>query len=119
MQLKSRAYYEICIDINPVCADVLCDIIRSEFDCEGIITAEEKYKNLELVESTENVLKAYITADGINFNEMQAFFKERRQDLINRGIFTENETGSWNIKINEIENTDWSKKWKENTIFLS
>ena len=114
MQLKSKTYYELCIEINPVCADVLCDIIQSEFDCEGIITAEEKYKNLELVESSENILKAYITADSINFDEMQAFFKERRQDLINRGIFTENETGSWNIKINEIENTDWSKKWKEN-----
>jgi len=113
LQLKNRAYYEVCIEINPVCADVLCDIVQSEFDCEGIITAEEKYKNLELIESSENILKAYITAENIDFNEMQSFFKGRRQDLIERGIFTEAETGSWNVKINEIENTDWSKKWKE------
>ena len=58
MSVKEKTYWEVCIDINPVCSDVLCDIIQSNFDCEGIITAEEKYKNLELIETSENTLKA-------------------------------------------------------------
>ena len=63
MSVADKTYWEVCIEINPVCAEVLCDIIQTEFDCEGIITSEEKYKNLELISSTENTLKAYIVAD--------------------------------------------------------
>ena len=110
--MQDKTYFEVCIEINPVCCDVLCDIIQSEFECEGIITAEEKYKNLELVESSENVLKAYIVADTLNFDELQAFFQTKRQDLIDREIFNE-DIGSWDIKINKQEIVDWSKKWKE------
>lgn len=110
--MQDKTYFEICIEINPVCADVLCDIIQSEFECEGIITSEEKYKNLELVETSENILKAYIVADELDFNEMQNFFKKKRQDLIERKIFNE-DIGSWDIQINKQEIVDWSKKWKE------
>lgn len=110
--MQDKTYFEVCIEINPVCADVLCDIIQTEFDCEGIITAEEKYKNLELVETSENTLKAYIVADTLDFDELQTFFKTKRQDLIDRKIFNE-DIGSWNIKINKQEIVDWSKKWKE------
>ncbi len=110
--MKNKTYWEICIEINPVCSDVLCDIIQSEFECEGIITAEEKYKNLELIETSENILKAYIVAESLNFDEIQSFFKTKRQDLIDREIFTQ-DIGSWNIKINKQEIVDWSKKWKE------
>ncbi len=110
--MKNKTYWEICIDINPVCTDILCDIIQSEFDCEGIITAEEKYKNLELVETSENTLKAYIISDELNFDEVQNFFKTKRQDLIDRKIFNQ-DIGTWNIKINKQKIVDWSKKWKE------
>ena len=112
MSVKDKTYWEVCIEINPVCADVLCDIIQTEFECEGIITAEETYKNLELVKSTENILKAYIVADVLDFDEIQSFFKTKRQDLIDRKIFNE-DIGSWDIKINKQEIVDWSKKWKE------
>ena len=112
MPVKDKTYWEVCIDINPICADILCDIIQSNFECEGIITAEEKYKNLELIETSENTLKAYIVSDNLNFDELNAFFKTQRQDLIDKNIFKE-DIGSWDIKINKQEITDWSKKWKE------
>ena len=112
MSLKNKTYWEVCIEINPVCADVLCDIIQTEFECEGIITAEEKYKNLELIETSENILKAYIISDTLDFGELQSFFKAKRQDLIERKVFNQ-DIGSWDIKINKQENVDWSKKWKE------
>ena len=112
MSIKDKTYWEVCVDINPICADVLCDIIQSNFDCEGIITAEEKYKNLELVETSENKLKAYIIADKLNYDELASFFKSQRQDLIERNVFS-TDIGSWDISINKQEIVDWSKKWKE------
>lgn len=112
MSVKDKTYWEVCIEINPVCADILCDIIQSNFECEGIITAEEKYKNLELVETSENTLKAYIVADKLDYDELSSFFHTQRQDLIDKKIF-ETDIGSWDIKINKQEIVDWSKKWKE------
>ena len=112
MSVKEKTYWELCIEINPVCADVVCDIVQSEFDCEGIVTAEEKYKNLELVSTTENTLKAYIVADKIDFDEVKNFFKLKRQGLLEKNIFKD-DIGSWNVTINKQEIVDWSKKWKE------
>ena len=71
MSVSDKTYWEVCIEINPVCADILCDIIQSEYECEGIVTAEETYKNLELVSTTENMLKAYIVSDNLDINEVK------------------------------------------------
>lgn len=112
MSVTNKTYWEVCIEINPICADIVCDIIQTEFDCEGIVTAEEKYKNLELVSTTEDTLKAYIVADIIDFDTMQSFFHSHRQDLIDKQIFN-CDIGSWNITVKKQEIVDWSKKWKE------
>ena len=112
MSVENKTYWEVGIEINPICADILCDIIQSNFECEGIVTAEETYKNLEMIATTENLLKAYIVADCIDLDEMQSFFHSQRQDLIDLNIFTE-DIGTWNIHVNKQEIVDWSKKWKE------
>lgn len=112
MSVNNKTYWEICIDINPICADVLCDIIQTNFDCEGIVTAEEKYKNLELVSTTENTLKAYIVADVLNFDDVQHFFNLKKQELIERNAF-DCGLGTWKVSIKKQEIVDWSKKWKE------
>ena len=112
MSIVDKTYWEVCIEINPICADIVCDIVQTEFDCEGIVTAEEKYKNLELVSTTENTLKAYIVADILDFDNVQAFFHAQRQDLIDKHIFN-CDIGSWNVSIKKQEIIDWSKKWKE------
>ena len=112
MSINDKTYWEVCIDINPVCADILCDIIQTEFDCEGIVTAEETYKNLELVATTENTLKAYIVVDVLDFDEVKTFFATQRQDLIDKQVFN-CDIGTWNVSIKKQEIVDWSKKWKE------
>ena len=33
-----KIYHEIAIKINPICADIVCDIFNENFQCEGIIT---------------------------------------------------------------------------------
>ena len=112
MSVENKTYWEVGIEINPICADILCDIIQSNFECEGIVTAEETYKNLEMIATTENLLKAYIVADCMDLDEMQSFFHSQRQNLIDLNIFTE-DIGTWNISVNKQEIVDWSKKWKE------
>lgn len=112
MSVIDKTYWEVCIEINPICADIVCDIVQSNFECEGIVTAEEKYKNLELISTTEDTIKAYIVADVINFDEVQSFFKTQRQELIDKKVFN-CDIGTWNISINKQEIVDWSKKWKE------
>lgn len=112
MSVENKTYWEVGIEINPICADILCDIIQSNFDCEGIVTAEETYKNLEMIATTENLLKAYIVADCIDLDEMQSFFHSERQNLVDLNIFAE-DIGSWNIHVKKQEIVDWSKKWKE------
>ncbi len=113
MQVNDKTYWELCIKINPLIADVLCDIIQSEFECEGIVTEEETYKNLELVKTTRDTLKAYIIADSLDFNEIKRFFKEKRKELTDAKIF-DFDLGSWDVEIKKQEIVDWSKKWKEN-----
>lgn len=112
MSIIDKTYWEVCIEINPICADIVCDIVQSNFECEGIVTAEEKYKNLELISTTEDTLKAYIVADVLDFDEVKSFFKSQRQDLIDKEVFT-CDIGSWDVSINKQEIVDWSKKWKE------
>ena len=113
MSVKNKTYWEVCIEINPLCADIVCDIFQTEFECEGIVTAEETYKNLELVKSTENKVKAYIVADNVNFDEIQSLFKSRKQYLTENKIY-DFDLGSWDITVKKQEIEDWSKKWKEN-----
>ena len=112
MSVINKTYWEVCIEINPVCADIVCDIVQTEFECEGIVTSEETYKNLELVKSTENIIKAYIVADTINTDEIKTFFKNKRQEIIEKQIFN-CDIGSWNVNVKKQENEDWTKKWKE------
>lgn len=112
MSVKEKTYWEVCIEINPLCCDVVCDIVQSEFECEGIVTAEEKYKNLELVSTTNNIIKAYIVADYLDLDELKNFFKAKKADIEDKKIFNF-DIGSWDVTVKKQEIVDWSKKWKE------
>ena len=45
-------YYELQIKINPEIEDIVSDICFSNFDCEGIVLAEETYKDLVMTATT-------------------------------------------------------------------
>jgi len=103
-------YFELKIKINPEIADVVSNICFENFECEGVVSAEEVYKDdLVLVSTTEETLKAFLTSvEGV-----EAVLLKQRNLLLSRG-FSEEELGSWEFEISKIENQDWSKKWKEN-----
>ena len=137
-------YYELKISINPEMEEIVSDICFSNFDCEGVVLAEEAYKDLEMTSTTRGTLKVFLRADsgmeqayppleggakspisgwGKTQNESAASLEEmliriqsvlhRERELLKERGFTEEELGSWKITLDEKENQDWSKKWKE------
>lgn len=109
-----KDYYEISVSINPCAIELVTDVFFEQFECEGVIQAEEKYKDLELIETTNNIAKGYILFEEEKFAplDIQKIFYDAREDLIEKG-FTEEELGSWSIDAKKVVNQDWSKKWKE------
>lgn len=104
-------YWELSVKINPQCTDIVCEIINSNFNCEGIVTEEAEFKDLEIVKLVNNVVKAYINTDVLDEKDVQNFFKTKRKEIEDLHIF--DDTGSWDVSVKKQEITDWSKKWKE------
>ena len=105
----NKNYYELKISINPDMEEIVSDICFSNFDCEGVVLAEEAYKDLEMTSTTRGTLRVFLTDLKNNPPEV---LKTERELLKERG-FTDEELGSWEIVLDEKENQDWSKKWKE------
>lgn len=101
-------YYELQIKINPEIEDIVSEICFENLPCEGVVLAEETYKDLEMTATTEGTLKVFLTHKA----DVKPILKEQRELLKSRG-FSDNELGSWEFSITEKANEDWSKKWKE------
>ena len=102
-------YFELKISINPEIEEIVSDICFSNFACEGVVLAEEDWKDLEMTATTRGTLKVFLTELDSNPIEI---LKTERELLKSRG-FSDEELGSWEISLDEKENQDWSKKWKE------
>lgn len=109
-----NSYYELYIKINPNIEDDVANICFESLDCEGVLLEEQKFKDLEMTETSRGTLKVFLrsldTPDGSDVCE---YIKQKRQELLDNG-FTIEELGSWDCALIEKENEDWSKKWKEN-----
>ncbi len=103
-------YFELRIKINPDITDIVTDMFFDVFDCEGIVTTEESYKDLEMTNSTEGTLRIFIKGD--SRPDFKNIIQEQKDILKSRGL-TDEELGSWEYSIEEKENQDWSEKWKE------
>ena len=108
MKAVKNCYYELKIKINPEIADIVSELCFENLPCEGVILAEEAYKDLEMVSTTEGTLKVFLTESG----DVDYFISNQRDILKSRG-FSEDELGSWEYSVEEKENQDWSQKWKE------
>ena len=110
-------YYELRLQINPEMEDLIAEIFFENFDCEGIVLAEETYKDLEMVSTTEGTLKVFLRNEyGDSYEDLlydiENVLDLSREEFLSRGL-TEDELGSWEFILEEKENQDWSKKWKE------
>ena len=110
-------YYELRLQINPDMEDLISEIFFENFDCEGIVLAEETYKDLEMVATTEGTLRIFLKNEyGDSFEDLQYDIENildlSREEFLSRGL-SEEELGSWEFTLERKENEDWSKKWKE------
>ena len=110
-------YYELQIKINPDIEDIVSDFCFENLPCEGVVLAEETYKDLEMVSTTEGTLKVFLTSDAchpelVSGAHIEKVLKEQRELLKSRGL-SDAELGSWDFVISDKPNEDWSKKWKE------
>ena len=53
-------YYELRLEINPDMEDIIAEIFFDNFDCDGVILAEESYKDLEMTSTTQGTLKVFL-----------------------------------------------------------
>ena len=102
-------YFELQIKINPDIEDIVSEFCFEMLPCEGIVLAEESYKDLEMISTTEGTLKVFLTEDPKNLSDI---LKRERELLKSRGL-SDDELGSWEYVISNKPNEDWAKKWKE------
>lgn len=107
--MSQTDYWELQIKINPDLEDIVAEFCFENLPCEGVVLAEEAYKDLEMISTTEGTLKVFLTEEPHNLAQL---LKSERELLKNRGLSDE-ELGSWEYVISNKPNEDWSKKWKE------
>ena len=112
-----KNYFELRLKINPDMEDLISEIFFDNFDCEGVVLAEETYKDLEMVSTTEGTLKIFLKDDDSTTFEDMKYDVENvldlyREEFLSRGL-TDEELGSWDFALEEKKSEDWSQKWKE------
>lgn len=112
-----KNYFELRLKINPKMEDLIAEIFFDNFDCEGVVLAEETYKDLEMISTTEGTLKIFLKDDdSTTFEDMKYDIENvldlYREEFQSRGL-TDDELGSWDFELEEKKTEDWSQKWKE------
>jgi ribosomal protein L11 methyltransferase len=113
----ATSYYELRLEINPDMEDIIAEIFFDNFDCDGVILAEESYKDLEMTSTTQGTLKVFLRNEyGDSYEDLlydvENVLDLSREEFLSRGL-TEDELGSWEFVLEEKKTEDWSKKWKE------
>lgn len=108
-QVNQTNYWELQIKINPDLEDIVSEFCFENLPCEGVVLAEEAYKDLEMISTTKGTLKVFLTEEPQNLEKL---LKSERELLKSRGL-SDDELGSWEFVISNKPNEDWSKKWKE------
>ena len=110
-----KTYYELKLKINPALEDLISEIFFENFDCEGVILAEETYKDLEMIDTTEGTLRVFLK-NNQDYEDLlydiENVLDLYRQEFKSRGL-TDFELGSWEVTLEEKQTEDWSQKWKE------
>jgi ribosomal protein L11 methyltransferase len=111
----NQTYYELQLKINPALEDLISEIFFDNFDCEGVILAEETYKDLEMIDTTEGTLRVFLR-NNQDYEDMlydvENVLDLYRQEFKSRGL-SDAELGSWEFTLEEKKTEDWSQKWKE------
>lgn len=110
-------YYELQLKINPELEDLIAEIFFDNFECDGVVLAEESYKDLEMISTTQGTLRIFLHCDNnMSYEDLKYDIENvldlYRTEFISRGM-SEIELGSWEFSLEEKQDEDWSKKWKQ------
>ena len=96
-----NTYYELKLKINPAIEDLVSEIFFENFDCEGVILAEETYKDLEMIDTTQGTLRVFLK-NNQDYEDMlydiENVLDLYREEFKSRGL-TEFELGSWEFTL--------------------
>lgn len=110
MQLREKTYFELSVNVPSEVSDLICEIIRDNFNTEGIVTSYQKFKDLECI-LTDETIKAYIQEDNPDLAKVKSLLNEKKQIFEECGLIEKTDT-EWEITLKKVENEDWSKTWK-------
>lgn len=108
-------YTELQVEINPVWAEYVAEVLIEKIGCQGVVTEETSYKDEEITKSTKDIVKGYLWHNDqkpIDLDNIKNILNISRQELIKTGISAEN-LGSWNLNIKEVEDEEWAHSWKK------
>lgn len=113
-----KNYFELRLKINPEMEDLIAEIFFDNFDCEGVVLAEETYKDLEMISTTEGTLKIFLKDDdSTTFEDMKYDIENvldlYREEFQSRGL-TDEELGSWDFELEEKRLKIGHKNGKKN-----
>lgn len=110
MQLREKTYFELSLNVPSQISDIICEIIRDNFNTEGIVTSYQKFKDLECI-LTDDTIKAYIQEDNLELNRVKSLLNEKKKIFEECGLI-ETTDEEWEIAVKKVKNEDWSKTWK-------
>ena len=110
MQVGEKTYYELSLKVPAVVSDIICEIIRDNFNTEGIVTSYQKFKDLECI-LTDDTIQAYIHQENLDLSQIKSLFKEKKQIFEECGLIEQSDE-DWEIELKKVQNEDWSKTWK-------
>ena len=105
----ATSYYELRLEINPEMEDVISEIFFDNFDCDGVILAEEAYNDAEnMISTTQGTLKVFLRNEyGDSYEDLlydvENVLDLSREEFLSRGL-TEEELGSWDFVLEEKKN---------------
>jgi len=94
----------ITINCEEEFSEILSEEIFENFECIGVISQYQKFKELEIIEDDKN-LKLFVE----NPEGIEDFIEDFRETLIKRGF----SPSVWEVKIEKVKEEDWSKEWKK------
>ncbi|OGI23591.1 MAG: ribosomal protein L11 methyltransferase [Candidatus Melainabacteria bacterium RIFOXYA12_FULL_32_12] len=107
-------YIELSVEINPIWAEYVSDVLINQVGCSGVVTEELEYKDEKVISAKTGVVIGYLWLNvnqAPNIEEIQDILDKNKQKLINSNI-KDKELGSWKVHIDEVEDEEWAHSWK-------
>ena len=105
-----KTFFELSVKVPSEVSDIICEVIRDNFNTEGIVTSYQKFKDLECI-LTDETIKAYIQQENLDISSVKTLLNEKKQIFEECGLIEKSDV-EWEVSVKKVENEDWSKTWK-------